>query len=74
MAMEVDALTKGGDRKGPKGGKGAEGRVCWKCGKPGHVAKDCPSGKGNGGTPSPKAGGKGAGKGLSAIGVGNPDT
>ena len=41
MAMEVDALTKGDGRKGPKGGKGNETRVCWKCGKPGHLAKDC---------------------------------
>ena len=63
MAMEVDALTKGDGRKGPKGGKGNETRVCWKCGKPGHLAKDCKAGgKGVGGTPKPPSGGKGVGK------------
>ena len=66
--MEVDALGKGygrkKDSKGPKGGKGNETRVCWKCGKPGHLAKDCKAGgKGDGGTQT-LAGDKGAGKGL----------
>ena len=73
MAMEVDALTKGNGRKGPKGGKGGnETRVCWKCGKPGHLAKDCKAGgKGVGGTPTP-LGGKGAGKGLKCFRCGKP--
>ena len=65
VAMDVDALTKNGGRKGPKGGKGNETRVCWKCGKPGHLAKDCKAGgKGVGGTRAPLGGGKGAGKGI----------
>ncbi len=34
-AMDVDAFTSKG------GGKGARGKTCHNCGKPGHFKKDC---------------------------------
>ena len=41
-----------------KGASGLPVQVCYSCGKPGHVWKNCPSGQGKGG----KNGGKGRGK------------
>ena len=50
---DINAVGKGGKAKGK--GKG----LCFKCGKPGHLAKDCRA-KGIG-----KSGKKGGGKGIS---------
>eukprot|EP00973_Karenia_brevis_P010315 1396984-Karenia_brevis.AAC.1 len=60
--MDVGALREGdGSRKGKSGGKGdgRDTRASLKCGKVGHLAKDCRSGQGGGGQ---GGGGKGAGR------------
>ena len=58
MAESLDALGKG-----KAGGKGAKGeKVCWGCGKPGHVRAQCPTNPSQPWYPKGK-GDKGGGKG-----------